>query len=108
MIDDNNPDATGTTRRSGNTARSWPGADKRDMGDMLHVIAYEHLYDQKDEMKLYRKKSKNQKDDDRLTFDTNAVKLWVKEANLEVQRRANRRRLGLQTDDYLSTQGLWE
>ena len=85
-----------TTRRStrsGAAASStrWAGANHRDFGDRIFILADEHENTPKDTLSLYNPKSKS-----RLKFDPIIVRDWVRTANSEVRRAARARELGLE------------
>ena len=68
--------------------RKWAGLDKADLGDMLRM--HGHEYDRNEDKEKYSKKNP-----DRVRFDEQEVKKWVKANNKKIMEKARLRYLGL-------------
>ena len=73
------------------SATRWAGANHRDFGDRIFILADEYEHAPKETLNAYNPKSKN-----RLKFDPIIVRDWVRTANSEVRRAARARELGLE------------
>ena len=71
------------------SATAWPGADHRDFGDRIAILAHDYKNHPKETLKLYDPASSK-----RLIFETKTVEKWVKQANAEIKRIAHLRAIG--------------
>ena len=82
-----------TTRKSRSgaapSANAWRGADHRDFGDRIAILADDYENHPKETLQMYNPKSSK-----RMKFEPETVRAWVKIANSEVQRVAKLRATG--------------
>ena len=60
----------------------WSGAEKRDLGDRIYILASEF-----EEMDESIKEKYNKKSDKRQTFDVNKAAAWARRVNSAIQNR---------------------
>ena len=71
------------------SAQAWPGADSKDFGDRLAILAHDYRKQPRNLIASYDPKSSK-----RLTFEPKIVSEWVKVANSEIKRIAHLRTIG--------------
>ena len=93
--DPNSPDTQGDcVLRSGKTLApsEWPGADRKDFGDNIVMLANEFASDTESRDKYIKKKGRNS--ESKSDFDVQGVQKWVKFRNSEIQRKIRERTSG--------------